>query len=107
MGIHTTHKNDYTIVQVAIERFDVVNMQEAKDAFESILQQNSKIVIDMSKVIFMDSSGLSVLIGVLKRLKTKEDSMLKLCGLNTQAIELMEITQLNRIFDIVDSCDGI
>lgn len=107
MAIHSFQQNDYTVVQISFERFDVASMAEAKEALEGILAHNSKLVIDMSKVNFIDSSGLSVLIGTLKKLKAKEDGTLKLCSLNSQASELMEITQLNKVFDIVDSCDGL
>ncbi|HFS85256.1 MAG TPA: anti-sigma factor antagonist, partial [Epsilonproteobacteria bacterium] len=81
MGVELTKEEDYVVAAVAYERFDVATMQEAKESFEEILESNSRIVIDMSQVSFVDSSGVSVLIGVLKRVNAKENGMLKLCGL--------------------------
>jgi len=97
----------YTKITVMKERFDVASMQEIKEEMHNIIKEKHKIVIDMSMVNFLDSSGLSVLISVLKTLKKHDDAELKLCELTTQPAELMEITQLYNVFDILKDCSTL
>jgi anti-sigma B factor antagonist len=107
MKINTSQINGYIKVHIDLERLDVVSMKEVKDEINQILQNENKIILDMSTVTFLDSSGLSVLIGILKTLNKTEDSELKLCSLTTQPAELMEVTQLYNVFDIIEDCSKL
>jgi len=106
MHIQTTEINEYTKITITKERFDVAIMKELKDEIGKVLEDKSKILIDMSMVNFLDSSGLSVLISILKSLNKIKDSDFKLCSLNKQPYELMEMTQLYNVFDIRRDCDA-
>jgi anti-anti-sigma factor len=64
------------------------------------LETKRALVIDLSTVGFIDSSGLGVLVKALKR--TREvDGQLKLVITSTATLKLMAITGLNLAFDIV------
>ena len=105
MNIFSTTVNDYTKIAIEAERLDVANMVEMKSGILEIIDDNNhNVVVDLSAVTFLDSSGLSVLIGVFKHLN-KLGGSLKLCGLTEQPNELMQITQLNNVFTIVDNCE--
>ncbi|RUM71798.1 MAG: hypothetical protein DSZ09_02420 [Sulfurovum sp.] len=107
MNIKTSQVNQYTKVSIEADRLDVANMQTMKEEIQDILNNHHKIILDLSAVSFLDSSGLSILISILKQLNKVEDAQLKLCGLNPQPYELMQITQLYNVFDIVTDCDSI
>ena len=93
-------------ITLNVEKFDVANMQEIKKNIQDEIADSAEdIVIDLSQVSFIDSSGLSVIIAVFKQLKTDKHE-LELCGLQEQPMELLEITQLHKIFTIVDNCNG-
>lgn len=105
MAIATKEQNGYTVITANAERLDVSNMVEMKDAMVEVIEGGKKnIVIDLSPVTFVDSSGLSVIISIFKLLNRLEGT-LKLCGLNDQPNELLQITQLHRLFTVVASCD--
>lgn len=104
MNIKTIESNGYTKITIMKERFDVASMQEIKEEISKIIETKHKILLDMSIVTFLDSSGLSVLIGVLKTLNKIDNSDLKLCELREQPAELMEITQLYNVFNLVKEC---
>ena len=104
MNIKTIESNGYTKITIMKERFDVASMQEIKEEISKIIETKYKILLDMSMVTFLDSSGLSVLIGVLKTLNKIDNSDLKLCELREQPAELMEITQLYNVFNLVKEC---
>jgi len=107
MYVKISELNDYTKITIMKERFDVASMQEIKEEIHNIIKEKHKIVIDMSMVSFLDSSGLSVLISILKTLKKYDGAELKLCELTTQPAELMEITQLYNVFDIIKDCNTL
>src|SRR5947208_6188969 len=64
------------------------------------LDRTSAIVLDLSGVHFIDSSGLGVLVRILAR--TGHDN-LKLCGLTSRISETLKITRLSTVFDIRQS----
>ena len=57
------------------------------------------VVIDMSGVEFIDSTGLSVLLNGLRRV-TRNDGHLSLVISNPTVLRLFEITKLDSTFDI-------
>jgi anti-sigma B factor antagonist len=57
------------------------------------------VVIDMSGVEFIDSTGLSVLLNGLRRV-TRNDGRLSLVVTNPTVLRLFEITRLDSTFDI-------
>ena len=106
MKISIENLNDVKKITLNVEKFDVANMQEIKKAIDSELKENpSDVLINFSNVSFVDSSGLSVIISVFKQLNGLKHK-LELCGLQAQPMELLEITQLHKIFTIVDSCNA-
>lgn len=61
-----------------------------------------QIVIDLEGVDFLDSTGLGVLVGGLKRLRSNDGDLSLVC---TQAriLKVFEITGLTKVFSIHDS----
>ena len=60
------------------------------------------LIINLSKVEYLDSTGLGVLIGGLKRLRESEGN-LTLVGPGMRILRIFEITGLDKIFDIYGS----
>ena len=63
------------------------------------------VVIDMSGVEFIDSTGLSVLLNGLRRV-TRNDGKLSLVVSNPTVLRLFEITKLDSTFDIQSTRDA-
>jgi anti-sigma B factor antagonist len=65
----------------------------------------TKMVIDMTDVSFIDSSGLSVIIGAHKR---AEDTGIELVlqGPTARVLRLLELTGLNRVLNVVTAPGG-
>lgn len=57
------------------------------------------ILIDFQDVTFMDSSGLAALIGAV-RLVRDQGKKLCLCSVNQQIKMLLELTSMDRIFQV-------
>ena len=72
----------------------------------SYLEKNAakKLVIDLSEVEYVDSSGLATLVEVLKKNKT-QGGKLGLSGLSDKVRSLFEITKLDKLFLISPTQD--
>jgi len=105
LSVTVNEVNGYTVITVEAERLDVVNTNEMKESMMDVVDNgHHKVVIDLSKVTFVDSSGLSVIISLFKRLNALKGELI-LCGLGEQPKELLEITQLIRLFKVTDTCE--
>ncbi|NJN72998.1 MAG: STAS domain-containing protein [Limnothrix sp. RL_2_0] len=62
-------------------------------------RQASMVLVDFSRVTFMDSSGLGALVLARKEVRNA-GSQLYLCSLNHQLEMLFELTSMDQIFDI-------
>lgn len=63
------------------------------------------IVLDMSGVEFIDSTGLSVLLNGL-RLVTQQHGRMAIVCANPTVLRLFQVTRLDDTFDIFDGCAG-
>ncbi|MEI6624372.1 MAG: STAS domain-containing protein [Actinomycetes bacterium] len=60
----------------------------------------SAIIVDMSDVDFIDSSGLGVLVSILKRV-SEQDSTLTIVSDREIVLKVFRVTGLDRVFPIV------
>ena len=74
-------------------------------ALASIIKKRpAHVVVDLSGVTFIDSSGLAALIHALQDVK-QYGGKLTLSGINSEVRTILEIARLDRIF-LIDSHDG-
>ncbi len=79
--------------------------KDFNDLLHKLLDEEKKnIVVDLSDVKFMNSSGLGMLIGGLTTMK-KAEGQLKLARTTEKIESLLVITKLIQIFDSYDSVE--
>lgn len=61
-----------------------------------------RLIVDLSEVAYMDSSGLATLVEAMRTAKEHATPML-LCGLNDQVRAIFEISRLHHFFTITDT----
>ena len=66
-----------------------------------IKQGHGKLIIDMEKVTFIDSSGCAVLVAAYKSLQLKPGHLILVTSPAVQS--LIELTRLHTIFEILPS----
>jgi anti-sigma B factor antagonist len=93
---------DVAAVAVQAEELDASNASDLKRDIAPVLQANTKVVLDLIRVRFMDSSGLGAMLSCLRQLTTKKGD-LKLCGMSKQVRGAFELVHLHKIFDIYPS----
>jgi anti-anti-sigma factor len=93
---------EVTIVEIAIESLNSGNEKRFKKEVIPILLPNSKVVLDMSEVDFIDSSGLGVILSCYRHINAAGGDM-RLCCLNEQVRTLFELVRIHRVFDIYNT----
>lgn len=90
------------IVTPLEERLDARVATDFKERMaELIASGNTKIVLDLSKVEFIDSSGLGAIVSSLKRMGGRGD--LVVCGLQETTMTMFRLTRMDRVFQVFDS----
>jgi anti-sigma B factor antagonist len=84
---------------------DINSSPDMKRSFEKVFKEKKdKVVINLSEVGYVDSSGLATIVEILKNMRLY-GGKLKLAGLSDKVMGLFEITKLDRLFDIAQSAD--
>ena len=92
---------DAYVVDLAGE-IDVYTSPKVKDAITELIdKEHYNLVINLEKVRYIDSTGLGVLIGGLKRVREHGGSVNLVCT-NPQIKKIFDITGLVKIFGIFD-----
>lgn len=88
---------------VALDLEGEVDVYTAPLLRQEIVDQVEKgtkyLLVHLEKVEYLDSTGLGILIGGVKRLK-EQGGGLKLVGPSPRISRIFDITGLNRIFDV-------
>ena len=66
--------------------------------------QIKKVVVNLEKVSYVDSSGLATLVEILKKTRS-QGGALGLAGMSEKVKSLFEITKLDRLFKIYPNQD--
>lgn len=104
MKITTSLKDDILICSITGE-IDINTSPEVKKAFDKVTRdKHKKVVIDLSVVGYIDSSGLATLVEILKNFRNY-GGKLKLSNLSGKVKSLFEITKLEKLFDITDKLE--
>lgn len=77
---------------------DIYTANKLKESLTKVLNEKSESVkIDCEELDYIDSTGLGVLIGTLKRLK-QDDKNIIIYKAKPNILKLLNITGLNKIF---------
>mgnify|MGYP005851049177 CR=1 FL=1 len=71
-----------------------------KDVDEALAGGADVLLIDLKDITFVDSSGLGVLVVVLKKVRASKKQMY-VCSINDQVRMLFELTSMDRVFEVL------
>jgi anti-sigma B factor antagonist len=91
---------DVVVSAVPVEELDASNAGEFKRDIAPLLEANAKVVLDLTRLRFVDSSGLGAFISCLRKLNAKGGD-LKLSGMSKQVRGVFELVRMHRVFDIL------
>jgi len=92
----------FTVIEVGGE-IDVYTAPKLRERIVSLVESGSyQLIVDMESVEFLDSTGLGVLVGGLKRVRAHEGFIDLVCT-QSRILRIFRITGLNRVFSIYDT----
>ncbi len=96
---HHTVDDDTQVVAVEGE-IDLFTAPELKTALGEAMEGGcNRLVVDLTETTFLDSTALGVLIGTVKRLRSR-DGRLTIVNVDGNIAKTFEITGLDQIFTI-------
>ena len=102
LSLETRQENDRTVVEVGGE-IDVYTAPKLRECISGLVDDGQRqIIVDLEQVEFMDSTGLGVLVGALKRVRTVEGNLDLVCT-QERLLKIFRITGLAKVFTIHDS----
>lgn len=100
MRVNSSTPGDTTCLMEIEGEVDVYTAPQLKQDIVDVAERGVKhLIINLSKVEYLDSTGLGVLIGGLKRLREGKGNLV-LVGPGMRILRIFEITGLDKIFDI-------
>jgi anti-sigma B factor antagonist len=102
MKLDIERRDSVSICRISGE-LDAGNSRELLDAFDREFSNGAtKAIFSLSGLDYVDSSGLGALVKALKSARAKGGDV-KLAGLKPEVRKVLELTRLDRIFDIFPS----
>jgi anti-sigma B factor antagonist len=105
LTLATNEVEGATIIAVGGE-IDVYTAPKLRDKITELVADGVyDIIVDMEAVEFLDSTGLGVLVGGLKKVRAHDGSLQLICT-QDRLLKIFRITGLAKVFVIHDSADG-
>jgi anti-sigma B factor antagonist len=105
MNILMDKRDGKTVLSLKEERVDAHNAAALKDRLLKALEEDGHaLVIDLSQVQFIDSSGLGALLSGYKNANLRASGF-ALVGLQPLVESMFELTRLHRVFEIYPSIE--
>lgn len=105
MEIETKVVNGITVAKLCDTRLDAAQALRFKEGLRELSDGGANhIVLDMSDIAFMDSSGLGAVVTVMKQMG--RDKTLELAALTSAVAKVFALTRMDKIFAIYPSVDA-
>ena len=88
-----------TVVTLLDDTLDAQDAKEFRRSMEEELAGKGRVVLDLSRVRFIDSSGLGAILGCLRMIEGGGGG-LKLCGLLPEVRKAVELVRMDRLLDV-------
>ncbi len=99
LTLHSRSERPFEIIEVGGE-IDVYTAPRLREAIVTAIEAgNTRLVIDVEKVDFLDSTGLGVLVGALKKVRA-DDGTLDIVCTQQRILKIFDITGLDKVFGL-------
>jgi anti-sigma B factor antagonist len=103
LNARSTHGR--TVLEVSGE-IDVYTAPALREKIIALVEDGTRVlIVDLTHVEFLDSTGLGVLVGALKRLRGIGGGFGVVCD-QERLLKIFRITGLDRVFTIYDSVES-
>ncbi len=106
MSVDVVRAGGSCAVLVVSGELDVYTAPRLRECLVELVSEGTlRIVVDLNGVELLDSTGIGVLVGGLKRIRTHEGELALVCA-QQQLLKLFEITRVNTIFSVFHTVEA-
>lgn len=106
MEIKEQLKDDIMVLKLSGEMMGGPDATVLNDKLHELIESGKlEVIVDLSSVSWINSSGLGILIGALTTIRNAGGE-LKIASVTDRIKRLLEITKLHKVFDLYDSVDS-
>jgi len=99
MSVRCYDYGSVVILDINLVRFDSTNASETRELMRAeVTDERTVYLVDMSKISFIDSSGVGALVGFIKFVGRHR--RVELCGLTPTVRKVFRLTNLLSIFTV-------
>jgi anti-sigma B factor antagonist len=103
MNLSVSHPaSKVALVSFQNDALDASNVKAFREAMTPVVLGHAFVLLDMSGLKFVDSSGLGALLSCLRNMNNKSGE-LRLFGLTASVMALFELVRMHRIFAIYNT----
>lgn len=101
-----SRQGDVTVLRVLEENLDAITVSsDGRSLVDQVVDQQAiKVVVDISAVKTIDSSGVAVIVSLFKRLRSMGGGV-RVAGLHGQPKEIFQFLRLDQALPIFSSVD--
>ena len=104
LSLATRTVGEHTVLEVGGE-VDVYTAPRLRERLLELIDGGVRqVIVDLGRVDFLDSTGLGVLVGGLKRVRAHEGSLRLVCN-QERILKIFRITGLTKVFPIHTSVE--
>ena len=105
MKLTSERKGSVLVISFAEEgSLEASNVMDFRESVMGLLKEGDKVVLDLGKVNFMDSSGLGAIVA-LGRSLSRGEGELRLANVTPYVCKIFEFTRLHQAFEIYDTVE--
>ncbi|HNW27421.1 MAG TPA: anti-sigma factor antagonist [Spirochaetota bacterium] len=105
--VEITEHGAYSLISIKIEEIDFVKTPKFTENITGHLDKTgySNIILDLENLYYIDSTGLSSLINISRKIKDNNNEMVVVCS-STKILQLFDIAKVGMFFKIFDSVEN-
>ena len=104
LSLKSRTQGPFQVIEVGGE-VDVYTAPKLRESIVSAVDGgNNRLIVDVERVDFLDSTGLGVLVGSLKRVRSEGGSLDIVCT-HERILKIFDITGLDKVFGLHASVD--
>lgn len=105
LSLKTRTQGPFQVIEVGGE-VDVYTAPKLRETIVAVVDGgHSRLIVDVESVDFLDSTGLGVLVGSLKRVRAEGGSLDIVCT-HERILKIFDITGLDKVFGLHPSVDA-
>lgn len=101
---HRQLDNGILVIECLENNLDASNVHAFRDAMQQLMKDQSRVVLDMNLMKFVDSSGLGALIACLRDANSRKGDF-RLGAMSKPVRSLFELMRMHRVFSIFESVE--